>query len=270
MTEKADYLRKLVTTSSLRESVIRSAIEVLNLPEGSCGLDAGCGAGQLTLLLSNAVGPGGRVTGLDIVPEFLEYGIESVESAGRSDQISFQEGSLQAIPFDDDTFDWAWSSDCVGYGPWDPLPLLSELARVVKQGGIIAILAWSSEKLLPGYPRLEARLQATTAGIAPFVNGRDPGLHFLRALDWFRELGFEEPSVQTFSSTVNNPLRDDFYQALVELFEMRWPGVEDELEEKDLLEFQRLCLPGSPDFILDLPDYCAFFTYTRFWGRVAR
>ena len=95
------------------------------------------------------------------------------------------------------------------------------------------------------------------------------GVLALKAAAYIRELGFEEPSVQTFSSTVSSPLSDDFYQALMELFEMRWPGVEDELEEKDLLEFQRLCLPGSPDFILDLPDYCAFFTYTMFRGKVA-
>lgn len=124
----------------------------------------------------------------------------------------------------------------MGYGPLDPLPLLGELARVLKPGGIVAILAWSSEKLLPGFPLLEARLQATTAGIAPFVNGREPNLHFLHALGWFRELGFEEPSAQTFSSTVSSPLSDDLYQALVKLFEMRWPGVEDELFNYDTHE----------------------------------
>lgn len=264
-----DYLQSLLETNLLRESILRSAIEVLNLSEGSHGLDAGCGAGLQTLLLSDAIGPGGNVTGLDIAPEFLEYGREFVESADRSDQISFQEGSLQAIPFDDDTFDWAWSADCVGYGPLDPLPLLGELARVVKPGGIIAILAWSSEKLLSGFPRLEARLQATAAGIAPFVNGRDPSLHFLHALGWFRELGFEEPMAQTFSSTVSSPLNDDLHNALVKLFEMRWPEVEEELDDNDLAEYRRLCKPESPDFILDLPDYCAFFTYTMFWGRVA-
>ena len=26
---------------------------------------------------------------------------------------------------------------------------------------------------------------------------------------------------------------------------------------------------GSPDFILNLPDYYAFFTYTMFWGKTA-
>ena len=34
------------------------------------------------------------------------------------------------------------------------------------------------------------------------------------------------------------------------------------------LTIQRLCEPGSADFILDLPDYYAFFTYSMFWGQV--
>jgi demethylmenaquinone methyltransferase/2-methoxy-6-polyprenyl-1,4-benzoquinol methylase len=48
---------------------------------------------------------------------------------------------------------------------------------------------------------------------------------------------------------------------------MRWPGVEPELAAEDLAEFQRLCRPISDDFILDHPDYYAFFTYSMFHGR---
>jgi demethylmenaquinone methyltransferase/2-methoxy-6-polyprenyl-1,4-benzoquinol methylase len=56
---------------------------------------------------------------------------------------------------------------------------------------------------------------------------------------------------------------------------MRWPGVESELRQEDAdskhpwAEYQRLCLPESPDFILDHPDYYAFFTYSMFHGKVA-
>jgi demethylmenaquinone methyltransferase/2-methoxy-6-polyprenyl-1,4-benzoquinol methylase len=55
----------------------------------------------------------------------------------------------------------------------------------------------------------------------------------------------------------------------VDLFDMRWPNVASELSSDDLAEFQRLCLPDSPDFILNSPDYYAFFTYTMFWGKTA-
>jgi demethylmenaquinone methyltransferase/2-methoxy-6-polyprenyl-1,4-benzoquinol methylase len=54
----------------------------------------------------------------------------------------------------------------------------------------------------------------------------------------------------------------------VALFEMRWPGVEAELTQEDRAAYRRLCLPESPDFILNHPDYYAFFTYSMFHGTV--
>jgi demethylmenaquinone methyltransferase/2-methoxy-6-polyprenyl-1,4-benzoquinol methylase len=50
---------------------------------------------------------------------------------------------------------------------------------------------------------------------------------------------------------------------------MRWPGVKEELLRDDWAEFQRLCLPESAEFILDHPDYYAFFNYSMFSGKVA-
>ena len=264
------YIRDLIVTNPLRESIMRSAIEALRLPLGSRGLDAGCGIGLQALLLAEAIGPSGHVTGLDVSPEFLDRGRDIIKQAGLSERISFQEGDVAKSPFDDDTFDWVWSSDCVGYGPWEPLPLLLELARVAKPGGIVALTAWSSEKLLPGYPQLEARLGATSVGLAPFIPGKDPEKHFLRALAWFHEAGFKESRADTFINSVYAPLSADIRHALVALFKMRWPSVESELTATDGAEYQRLCLPQSPDFILNLPDYYAFFTYSMFHGRVTQ
>jgi len=121
--------------------------------------------------------------------------------------------------------------------------------------------------LLPGYPRLEARLGATSDGIAPFIQGKKPGLHFLRALGWFHELGLKESRGKAFAGSVCAPLSDEIRNALGALFDMRWPKVAPELSPDDLAEFQRLCLPDAPDFILNLPDYYALFTCTMFWGK---
>jgi len=264
------YAHKLYLADLLRESVIRSAIQALQLPSGSRGLDAGCGIGLQALLLAEAIGSNGHVTGLDVSPEFLDRGREMVEKAGLSQRISFGEGDVTKLPFNDNTFDWVWSADCAGYGPFEPFSLLKELTRAVKPGGTVAILAWSSEKLLPGYPLLEARLSATAAGIGPFVKGQKPNTHFLRALGWLREAGLKESRADTFVTSIYAPLSGDLRNALVALFKMRWPGVESELTAEDWAEYQRLCQPESPDFILDFPDYYAFFTYSLFRGKVAK
>jgi ubiquinone/menaquinone biosynthesis C-methylase UbiE len=270
MTDTDAYIHKLAIFNPLMEPVVQAAIQALQLPLGSRGLDAGCGIGLQATLLAEAVGPAGHVTGLDLSSEFLHYAEATVHKLGLSERISFRAGDVRQLPFDDNAFDWAWSSDCVGYAPLEPLPLVKELARVVRPGGSVAIFAWSSETLLPGYPELEARLDATSAGIAPFVKGKQPGLHFLRALRWFREAGLKEAVAQTFVGDAYAPLSDDIRQALIALLEMRWPGAESELSPEDQAEYRRLCLPESSEFILNHPDYCAFFTCTMFRGQVAQ
>jgi len=141
--------------------------------------------------------------------------------------------------------------------------------RVVRPGGSVAIMAYSSQQLLPGYPSLEARLNATSAGIAPFVEGKRPKLHFLCALGWFQDIGLKEPTATTFVNEVFAPLGDDVRAALQSLFQMRWEKAKSEVSEEDWEEFQRLCQPDSPDHILNRSDYYAFFTYSMFQGKVA-
>jgi hypothetical protein len=115
---------------------------------------------------------------------------------------------------------------------------------------------------------LEAHLNATSSGIAPFVEGTAPELHFPRMMGWFRRAGMEEVTARTFSGDVCAPLSGEMRSALTALIEMRWVDVGAELSEGDRAEYQRLCLAESPEFILDLPDYYAFFTYSMFRGRV--
>jgi SAM-dependent methyltransferase len=271
------YIQKLSSADSLREPAIRGAIQALNLPPGSRGLDAGCGIGRHTLWLAEAISPGGHVSGVDMSPEFIAYAEQLSQVSHFSEYVTFEVADVNHLPFDDNTFDWAWSVDCIcpkpekkGVSAEEPLPALKELARVVKPGGVIALLYWSSQALLPGYPHLEARLNATPAGIAPFVQGMPPELHAARALGWFRVAGLKERTAQTFVADVHAPLSEDARKALLDLFEMRWPGAQVGVTQEEWGTYQRLCRPESPDFLLDQPDYYAFFTYSMFCGQVAR
>ena len=260
----------LALFDSLREPVIRAAIRTLCLPPGSCGLDAGCGIGSHTPLLAEAVAPHGHITGLDHARTMLARAGERAARSGLTSSVSFQEGDIRKLPFDDARFDWAWSVDCAGYAPGDPVAVLKEIARVVKPGGTVAILAWSSQQLLPGHPELEARLNATRQGIAPYARGMPPERHFLRAPGWFRVARIHEPRARTFIGEVHAPLSEELRACMIALFEMRWGDPGSELSADDLSEFRRLCSPASPDFLPDLADYYAFFTYSMFWGRVTR
>jgi len=259
------YRRYLEETDPLREQTNLDIVAALELPIGSRGLDIGCGIGTQALMLARAVGPRGHVTGLDIRPEFLQVARDSAARMGLSDRVSLTEGDCGDLPFEDGAFDWVWSSDFLGY-----TLLPREVTRVIKPGGSLIIVFWSSEQLLPGYPRLELRLKATSAGLAPFHTGSRPESHPLRGLARHRELGLTDTRAMTFVTSVHAPMSPAMFQAMADILEMRWSNVESELSKEDFELYRRLTDPGSPEYILNLPDYYGFFTYSVFTSRVPR
>jgi len=268
----------LVSSDLWRGPAVRALIESLDLPDGSRGLDAGCGIGQHTQWLAEAVGTTGHATGLDLSHGFVARGNAMAERDGLSEHVSFQQGDLNHMPFDDDSFDWLWSADTVYFGPSaegyaaeDPLPLMRELARVVRPGGRIHLVYCSAQNLLPGHPLLEAQLNAASSGAEPFVRRRRPELHSLRALDWIRDVGLTSPRAQTVACGVQAPLDGGLRDALAGLLSWRW-GADPlaKLSPESRAEYQRLCSPESPDFILNLPDYYTFVTCSVFSGEVVR
>jgi demethylmenaquinone methyltransferase/2-methoxy-6-polyprenyl-1,4-benzoquinol methylase len=264
----AESIRNALEANPLREPPFRSVIQSLGLPPTSRGLEAGCGLGLQARLLADAAGSPGRITGLDILLELLAYGLENVNRGGYSDRLEFFQGDVSSLPFADDSFDWAWSADCIGYPASETTPILEQLIRVVKPGGSIVILGWSSQQQLPGYPLLEARLNATCSSYIPFLRDVIPGLNFMRSSRSFRAASLEDVSVQTFVGDVHAPLSSGERLALLSLFQMLWGTPQEGVSPQDWKEYQRLCEPESPDLILVLPEYYAFFTYSMFRGKV--
>jgi demethylmenaquinone methyltransferase/2-methoxy-6-polyprenyl-1,4-benzoquinol methylase len=271
MTEENETeIRLLEQANPLREPALWAAIKALQLEPGTRGLDIGCGIGLQSLLLAEATNPDGLITGLDISPELLAYARQRVQTSPFAGQISFREGDMGRLPFEDNSFDWAWSADCAGYPAGDHLSLLKEIARVVRPGGRVALLGWTSQQVLPGHPLLEARLNAECSAYAPYLQGRDPEAHFLRAVRWFPQAGIKDPTCRTFVGEAQAPLDPSIRLALTSLFEMLWSKPQGQATDQDWREYQRLCMPGSADFILDIPNYYAFFTYTMIFGRVEK
>ena len=262
------YIQNLLDSNPLREPLLYEIIKSLGLPTGSRGLDAGCGIGLQTLLLADAIGMNGHVTGLDILPELLTYGEALVIEAELSKRISFRQGDVNQLPFDDNSFDWVWSMDCIGYPAGDLELVLQELKRVVKPGGEIILLGWTSQQVLPGYPLLEARLNATCSAYLPFLKDKRPETNFMNALHAFQHVGLSDIVAHTYVGTIQSPLQEECKTAITSLFDMLWGTPQSEVSQGDWQEYQRLCKPTSPDFILNLPEYYGFFTYSAFCGKV--
>jgi SAM-dependent methyltransferase len=95
---------------------------VLGRAEGLC-LDLGCGTGAVM----QHTGPGLRVIGLDISPDFCR----DARAAGECALC----GDLGAnLPFRSERFDWAVCSDAFEH-LMDPLALVAEIRRVLRPGG---------------------------------------------------------------------------------------------------------------------------------------
>lgn len=264
----SDYLIKLQLSDHLRDKVVQSIIQSLNQPPSSRGIDIGCGIGSNTMLLATAVGQSGHVTGVDLSEEFLAHARQRAVDRHLSHQLNFQIASMYSLPFDDNSFDWAWSMDCAGYAPGNKQSVFREMARVVKPGGEVFISGWTSQQLLPGYPFLEAKLNTTADGIAPFSKNDPPDSHFLRTLERFKSAGFKECNARTFTGNIQAPLSPNRREALVSLVAMRWGDPKTELTADEWAEYLRICDPDSPECIIDLPDYYGFFSYTLFRAKI--
>jgi len=92
-------------------------------------LDAGCGTGWFT---KRAIEKNAKVTALDIAPKLVEVTLKKNPTA------TGIEGSLLALPFADNTFDYVISSDVIEHTP-DPYLAVKEMIRVLKPGGKICI-----------------------------------------------------------------------------------------------------------------------------------
>lgn len=64
------------------EFIRRMAVGQLKLRSGDCVLDLGCGTGMSLPLLREAVGPAGRVVGVDLSPEMLAVAHSRVQREG--------------------------------------------------------------------------------------------------------------------------------------------------------------------------------------------
>jgi ubiquinone/menaquinone biosynthesis C-methylase UbiE len=251
---------------TLSSPAIRQAVAALQVARGASGLDAGCGAGCHVDLLLDRLGPSGRLTALDISRENLAW---ARGHHGQGTGVDWVLGDIHALPFADAYFDFTWCSDTLWSGAitQDPAAILTGFHRVIRPGGTVALVYWSSQTLLPGYPVLEAKLNEAFVRTVPYLAGVAPGLHFLRAGSWLREAGFVEPRASTFVAEINAPQTPAARRALAECYAMFWGDLSGKVDDADWELYQRLCALDSPEFIADASDYHAFLTYTLFQAR---
>ncbi len=135
-------LMNLVMTMGAWKLWQRAFARHAGLRPGDRVLDVGCGTGDLCLLAARRVGPGGRVTGVDISEEMLAVGRRKVAEAGLADRVELLRANALDLPFPDRSFDVV-TSGFVLRNLADLPRALAEMVRVLRPGGRAAILELS-------------------------------------------------------------------------------------------------------------------------------
>ena len=156
-------------------------------------LDAGCGIGGTSRRI--AYRTGAKMTGLALTPRAVETGNRLSEHLGIADRVESVHGSVTDMPFDDDRFEVVIVQHCAMQVE-EKDRLFSEVARVLRPGGLLAMHDWFAGRATPLlYPLpwadgpetsfLEplddaiARLRAHGFTPEPFIDQTEKGVEWL-------------------------------------------------------------------------------------------
>lgn len=117
------------------------------LSEGERVVDAGSGSGFDCFVAGRAVGPRGRIVGVDMLAEMLERSRRAARQMGL-DHVEFREGLIEAMPIDDGWADAVISNGVINLCA-DKHAAFTEIWRVLKPGGRLQFADIANGKPVP-------------------------------------------------------------------------------------------------------------------------
>lgn len=155
----------------------RATVRWSGVKRGDSVLDCATGTGDLAIRFKKTVGLGGRVVGTDFSREMLVPAPAKAAKAGL--KIEFSQADVTQLPFADAEFD----ASSISFGirnVQNPLKGLSELARVVRPGGVVMILEFG-QPTIPGiqqvYDFYSKRILPKIGGL---ITGRPQAYEYLQ------------------------------------------------------------------------------------------
>ncbi len=179
-------------------------VAIASLTPGQTVLDLGAGAGFDAFLAARAVGPTGRVIGVDMTPAMVTKARANARK-GAWTNVEFRLGEIEALPVADASVDVIISNCVINLCP-DKTPVYGEAFRVLRPGGRIAVSDVVARTALPSEVKSDLALHSgclagatlhadleqilTTAGFTDIVI-RPKGNSDAIITSWESKRGFE-------------------------------------------------------------------------------
>lgn len=203
-----EELDRLVAEGRFLGELSDHLLRLAGVAAGMQVLDVGCGAGDLSFLTADIVGPEGRVVGVDQSPESIATAIDRARARGQ-ENVTFIAGDAKDVAVKQ-TFDAVIGRLVLMYFA-DPAVLVRRLAACVKPGGIVTFQEFDMDgcKSAPRCEVFEAaveRLRVTFRRV-----GADPrmGLKLGRV---FEDAGLPPPQMRLSARVERGPDSQAYHQ----------------------------------------------------------
>ena len=178
------YLRFFVDSS-------KSMVSKLDLKGDERVLDIATGTGNTALEIAKEL-PNGEVTGIDYASGMLRVARKKAKSMNL-ENVSFREMDMEAIDFEDNSFDVAVSSFGIFYAD-DMIQLLKRIVSKVKHNGKVMIATFSDGFLQPCMGLFHERLKKFGVNV-PSEMPSSRVVKIEQCNELFKEVGLKEISV---------------------------------------------------------------------------
>ena len=135
-----------VFEGALETGLRKRALELLCVQEGETVLEIGFGTGYSLAEIAKSVGEGGRACGVDLTRQMVEMASKRLRKEGLADRAQLCQADAKDLPFGDSTFDRVYMAAVLELFDTPEIPhVLSEVRRVLKPGGKLAVASMSKE-----------------------------------------------------------------------------------------------------------------------------
>jgi SAM-dependent methyltransferase len=247
---------------------LQAIVDGLPIGSGMRVLDLACGDGFYTQRIAGRLGSEGSITGVDINLAYLAQARAAVPRRAGWAAIDFVAATVDRLPFQDRTFDLVWCAQSL-YSLPDPLVAIGHMARVLRPGGLVAVLENDTlhQVLLPWPVALELPLRA--AELRFFQESRNASRYYVgrRLPALLAAAGLDPLPMTSHAFDRQAPLGAAEQELLQSYLEQVAVRVEAQLEPTLLDELRQLVDPRSPQHLLLRPHLTMTWLSVLAFGR---